>query len=73
MRFAYRDLFFLGVMKCHEIFLMRLHAFWMLCDFLMTLCCVLLDNCLMRFDVFFAVMRFPDEISCFIGPGEISL
>jgi hypothetical protein len=52
MRFPYRDLCFLGVMKWHEIFLMRLHAFGWLCDFLMTLCCVLLDNCLVRFDVF---------------------
>jgi hypothetical protein len=32
----------------------------------MILCCVLLDNCLMRFQAFFAVMRFSDKISCFL-------
>jgi hypothetical protein len=52
---------------------MRFHAFGSLCDFLMASCSVLLDNCLMRFDVFFAVMRFPAEISCLFGPYKIFL
>ena len=45
---------------------MRLHAFGSLCVFLMTSFFVLLDNCLMRLDVFFfASMRFPAEIPAF--------
>jgi hypothetical protein len=37
---------------------MRFYAFGSLCDFLMILFCVLLDNLLVRFHGSFAVMRF---------------
>ncbi len=37
---------------------MRLHAFGSLCDFLMTLFFVLLDNCLMRLAAFLPLRDF---------------
>ena len=48
MRFMLFDLY-----EMTGDFLVRFHAFGSLCDFLMTLFFVLLDNCLMRFDAFF--------------------
>ncbi len=46
---------------------MRLHAFGSLCDFLMTLFFVLLDNCLMRLAAFLPLRDFLREFELFVA------
>ncbi len=56
-----RFLLFGPYMRCHEM-----ETFGSLCEFLVNFICVLLDNFLVRCHAFLTVMRFRDEISCFL-------